>query len=282
MGQPGELIEAMQAVDGLRCLCDDLRDPAATIASIVADIQLEHHLSPSVGVRLERIADEARRISQVCSDVGENLDTRSLRARVDQILACAVGSKLADQLRVTAEHRSSDRGLAGTDLEVRSFLKALSARPGLILAIGGEPRRVVTADTITDSLLRQARIAGEAIAAVWEHEMLESGAAAVALGAKPANREKVRSYRERSWLIGLPHGRGFLYPRFQFDVATRQVFAEVREVNEILRAAADPWGVASWWIASNDRVGCAPLALVGTDRSEEVVRAANALLEPVG
>lgn len=288
MDRSEERVDALAAFHGIRELCH-------AIVGIVAAFQVEHDLDPSVGLRLEQIADEARHVSELCRETsGEALGaepgdptlltgTRRALARVDEILTGAVAGRIGARPSTTAQVATPRAGAAGTDPgEVRALVGALAARPGIISAIGGEPQRVLTADRMADSLLRQARIAGEARASIWEHEMLESGAAAVALGAKLGNREKVRAYRDRSWLIGLPHGRGFLYPRFQFDIATRDVFAEVRVVNELLRASTDPWGVASWWISVSDRVGCAPLALVGTDRGDESVRAAKALLEPVG
>lgn len=96
--------------------------------------------------------------------------------------------------------------------------------------------------------------------------MLEPRDAALALGGRRENRERVRRYREPSWLLGPPSGRGYLYPAFQFDASRRDVVPEVRAVNEELDAAGDPWGVASWWISRNDRIDARPRDLVGTDR----------------
>ena len=47
------------------------------------------------------------------------------------------------------------------------------------------------------------------------------------------------------------------------------------EVNELLHAASDPWGVRSWWHRWNGWLGCAPVELVGTERAPEVVEAAR-------
>ena len=126
-------------------------------------------------------------------------------------------------------------------------------------------------------LLLQAQSEGEALRAIWDEPMLESRDAAVALGPRSENRERVRRYRERSWLLGLPSGRGYLYPAFQFDSARRDVAPEVRTVNEQLDAAGDPWGVASWWISRNDRLAARPRDLVGTERAGELAAAARAL-----
>lgn len=188
-----------------------------------------------------------------------------------------------ETLSAAAELASHHPGLANeTPAIVRAVLATLAHRDPLTDEVAGGPRWLVGADDVADSILSQARIAGEAIASIWEHQMYKASAAAVALGAKPSNREKVRVYRERSWLLGLPHGRGFVYPSFQFDVTARDVSVEVREVNQTLGAASDPWGVASWWVSPNDRLASSPLDLVGTDRAPEIVKAAQAVLEPVG
>ena len=131
-------------------------------------------------------------------------------------------------------------------------------------------------------LLLQAQIEGEALRAIWDEPMLDPRVAALALGAKRENRERVRRYRERSWLLGLPSGRGYLYPAFQFDADRRDLAPEVRTVNEQLDAAGDPWGVASWWVSRNDRLGARPRELVGTARAGELAVAASALTRPLG
>lgn len=188
-----------------------------------------------------------------------------------------------ETLTAAAELASMHPELVGErTTELRSLLATVAARDRLIKEVAGDPRQTVGADEVADSVLRQARIAGEAMASIWEYPMLESRAAAVALGAKPGNREKVRTYRGRSWLLGLPRGRGYVYPWFQFDPESLELFSEVRSVNESLEAAKDPWGVASWWVTVNDRLGCRPVELVGTERASEVVHAAEALVEPVG
>ena len=137
-------------------------------------------------------------------------------------------------------------------------------------------------DEVEQTVLLQAQIQGEAIRTIWREPMLEPRDAALALGANRTNREKVRRYRERSWLLGLPSGRGFLFPAFQFDSERRDVFPEVRAVNERLEAASDPWGVASWWISRHARLGARPVDLVGTDRADDLATVAEAVIEPIG
>ena len=171
-------------------------------------------------------------------------------------------------------------GLEGEEASLRSWLAYMAARNRLVHELGGGPRHVL--DESTRLAMLQTQLAGEAIATIWQEDMLEPKDTAVALGARPTNREKVRQYRERSWLLGLPWGRGYLYPAFQFDPEKRDVYPAVREVNEALRAADDPWGVASWWISRHARLAARPMDLVGTDRAKEIVEVAAAVTEPVG
>jgi hypothetical protein len=186
-------------------------------------------------------------------------------------------------LDAAAEVAAHHPDLEATEDRVRTLLAVVAKRNEIVHGLAGQPRQVLDVDDLTDSTLRQARLAGEAIATIWEERMLEPRAAAEALSAKATNREKVRSYRERSWLLGLPRDRSYLYPAFQFDPRKRELYPEVRQVNELLDAAADPWGLASWWVSPNDRLGGArPLDLVGTARAEEVIRAAQAVVEPIG
>lgn len=156
----------------------------------------------------------------------------------------------------------------------------LALRSELAHRFGGEPRHVL--DDFEQTVMRQANLQGEAIQTIWREGMLEPRDAAVALGARESNREKVRQYRERSWLLGLPSGRGYLYPAFQFDPERRDVFPEVRAVNERLGAASDPWGVASWWISRHARLSARPVELVGTKRADDLIDVAEAVVEPVG
>jgi hypothetical protein len=186
----------------------------------------------------------------------------------------------SDLLDAAASLAAGHHALEGEASQLRSWLGLLALRSELAHQLGGEPRHVL--DDFEQTVMRQAKLQGEAIQSIWREAMLEPKDAAVALGARESNREKVRQYRERSWLLGLPSGRGYLYPAFQFDPERRDVFPEVRAVNEHLDAAGDPWGVASWWVSRHARLGARPVDLVATERAEDLVAVAEALAEPVG
>ncbi|MFD8631239.1 hypothetical protein [Streptomyces sp. NPDC059533] len=65
-------------------------------------------------------------------------------------------------------------------------------------------------------------------------------------------------------------------PAFQFEAGTMP-WEVVLEVADVLRADADPWGVADWWLSANAWTGGAPAGLLGQGRDPELLGAARAL-----
>ena len=231
----------------------------------------------------QRIRDLDRELSD--AELEEALLTLVLRRGRDggDLLArLAAGESGGESalLDAAASLAARHHALQGAEPRLRSWLALLTLRSDLARQLGGHPRHVL--DQAEHTVMAQANIQGEAIRTIWRESMLEPRNAAVALGARGTNREKVRTYRERSWLLGLPSGRGYLYPTFQFDAEQRDVFPEVRAVNERLEAAGDPWGVASWWISRHARLGARPVELVGTERANDLARVAEAAIELVG
>jgi hypothetical protein len=164
---------------------------------------------------------------------------------------------------------------------IRSLLAWEAELGEVTLALAGGPRRALSASDLASE--RQARLAAESMARIWEERMLEPRAAAQALGASAGNRQKVADLRQRSVLLGLPHGNRYLFPAFQFDLARKRVHPAAAEVNQLLAAARDPWGVASWWITPNTWIGGErPMDLATTRHAAEVRAAAETLLEAVG
>ena len=195
-------------------------------------------------------------------------------------LAAEWPARESELLDAAASLAARHHALDGDESRLRSWLTLLTLRSDLARQLGGEPRHVL--DEVEQTVLLQAQVQGEAIRTIWREPMLEPRDAALALGANRTNREKVRRYRERSWLLGLPAARGYLYPAFQFDPGRRDVFTEVRAVNERLEAASDPWGVASWWVSRHARLGARPVDLVGSDRADDLATVAEAVIEPIG
>ena len=195
-------------------------------------------------------------------------------------LCSAISTGRSGLLDAAASLASQHPALQGEDVRIRNLLGVLAARRDLVRQVGGNPQNVL--DGAARAELLQARTLGEAVRTIWLEPMLRAEDAAVALGAKSTNREKVRNHRTRSWLLGLPLGRGYVYPAFQFSTERRNVFPCVRRVNELLVAADDPWGAASWWISSNARLGTKPVDLIGTDRENDLISAAGSVAELVG
>lgn len=80
-------------------------------------------------------------------------------------------------------------------------------------------------------------------------------------------------------LIKLPLNEHHQLPAFQFD-GNAQPHPIVSEVNNLLDAAGDPWGVADWWLGENVWLERAPAALLGQNKDSDLRRAAHAALPP--
>lgn len=227
-----------------------------------------------------KLADFRSSLDQEIPEAGEGGEAGEIRAAAKDalrrdILAAArllEGDELID---LAARVASAHAGLEGREPRLRVLLKMEASQPDLVRELAGGP---LLGSFIADETL----VASEAVATIWREPMLDSTELSVALGGRQSNREKARVLRERSELLGLPHGRGFVYPAFQVDSSKKDVRPEVREVNQILEAAADPWGVASWWVSGNDRLmGARPIDVVNGASAPSVVAAARATVEPI-
>ncbi len=187
---------------------------------------------------------------------------------------------LEDLLDIAARVASKHPSLRGRMPYLRSFLFWETKRTSLLKELHGKFARIVEA--AQHSRAMQSQLATEAGYAILDQEFFVSKQAALALGAKGSNREKINALRKASVLLGIPRGNKYLYPTFQFDPEKRAIPEEVRQVNQLLDSANDPWGVASWWLSSNGRLGATPLEAVNTGRADEVVAAARSLTEPMG
>jgi rhodanese-related sulfurtransferase len=82
-------------------------------------------------------------------------------------------------------------------------------------------------------------------------------------------------------LIRLPRpgaAPDFQLPAFQF-APTGGAWDIVMEVNQVLDAADDPWGVMCWWVDPHARFGDAPADLLGHGQDGLIRRAARAVVE---
>ncbi len=65
--------------------------------------------------------------------------------------------------------------------------------------------------------------------------------------------------------------REIVYPSFQINPKTNTVYKEVLQVNEILDAAHDPWGAASWWLSPHGRINATPASLLNTSSKRKQI-----------
>lgn len=123
----------------------------------------------------------------------------------------------------------------------------------------------------------------KAQAEIHAQEMLDLvEVAAILFAARtPAATERVRKQfvelTRSGALIALRRGKRVVYPAFQIDRQKRNIYPEVKQVNELLGAADDPWGVASWWMSPHAGLGAPPMTLVGTSEAAQLVALVEAI-----
>lgn len=179
----------------------------------------------------------------------------------------------------------------GTLFEERSSFRPM--RDDLLAALSTAMSASRVRDALTQAALRetaahtsqpveQLRIEAEARGAVLSQPTLDARGVADALGSRGQNRRDTASALRRAGaIVGVSNGGKVWYPAFQFDARHGSVHPVVKEVNELLDAAGDPWGVASWWLSPagrrRDRRTPADLVLDGDD--DAVRRLAHALVD---
>ncbi|MCA1219539.1 hypothetical protein [Streptomyces sp. 8L] len=132
--------------------------------------------------------------------------------------------------------------------------------------------RGFVAEDLVVLLVDGHRMAGPVLGAVRDRLLAEPAVAPDTVGARGPD-------PGGSGLIRLPGpgGRPRL-PLFQFDegLSPRSV---VLDVNRLLGADADPWGVADWWLSGNAWLGTAPARLLGSGQDGRLLDAARLLKE---
>ncbi|UZG60433.1 hypothetical protein [Rhodococcus opacus] len=165
--------------------------------------------------------------------------------------------------------------------EVTSRESMSSVREALLSLVASGPTlsasiaAAVPAHAVTASIAR-ARIETAARQAIFEHPHLEAADVADVLRSRDSNRRSPASrLRERGDIVGYEIGGRYLYPSFQFDAATAKVRPVVAEINHLLDAKHDPWGVSSWWLSPSGWLpeGQSPADLAAVEGHDEEVRA---------
>jgi hypothetical protein len=101
----------------------------------------------------------------------------------------------------------------------------------------------------------------------------------LALPSLSADDPRSRTVAPDPGLIRLPRPNDTArLPAFQFGPSGAP-WPVVREINELLDAAGDPWGVACWWADPHERLGAAPADLLGLDKDDLLRLAARAVGE---
>ncbi len=165
-----------------------------------------------------------------------------------------------------------------------SLLRSAQLAEGITEQLAGAPRTVVDeielphfddAEVLAESALRAG-----VRSRVYETELLTAAAVSRLLGSVSKNpRQLANRWRASGRLLGVPYRNQYLYPAFQVDAEHMRLRDAAAEVNVLLGAADDPWGVASWWLAPNGRIGgAAPADLLGdAGREPEIAELARSI-----
>lgn len=155
----------------------------------------------------------------------------------------------------------------------------LAGRPGQVVELRELEGRSV-------AVLAEQAVAAKARRRLYDEPMLSGVSVSELLGSKSRNpRQYANDLRKKGDLLGLRDRNRYVYPSFQFDVARHRIVPGVAEVNRLLGAATDPWGVASWWLSPHGGLegGTRPADLLESpDGAAAVLRLARIELEPVG
>ncbi|MFC0111124.1 hypothetical protein [Kibdelosporangium aridum] len=190
---------------------------------------------------------------------------QDIRAELPPSTAQELDSLVAKLAREAHPALSEEYGHEIADLLSRSlpvshaFRRALAAGTRRSVAATRDPETLSDWLVLTESLGAQVDLPYPRLREVAD------GAASWLLASPSLAEEQVRANGHdpfSPWLIRLERPDGVLqWPAFQFS-PSGSVWPVVREVNEILDAEDDPWGVADWWLGENHMAGSVPARLI--------------------
>lgn len=190
--------------------------------------------------------------------------------------AAALADLSPDELATAVQTAAEPRIGAARAARLRVYIASVLDEDEQVGRLSGSAFQVI--EHLDSQRQQQLLIRSTAHRAVLDEPLLESSAVAEALGRSTTNgRETASRLRLSGRLVGIKQANRYLYPAFQFDLDRRQVPAVVADVNELLDAGGDPWGVASWWISANPRLGGrAPRDLIGKRQESDLLVLARA------
>lgn len=190
--------------------------------------------------------------------------------------AAALADLSPDELATAVQTAAEPRIGAARAARLRVYIASVLDEDEQVGRLSGSAFQVI--EHLDSQRQQQLLIRSTAHRAVLDEPLLESSAVAEALGRSTTNgRETASRLRLSGRLVGIKQANRYLYPAFQFDLDRRQVPAVVADVNELLDAGGDPWGVASWWISANPRLGGrAPRDLIGERQESDLLVLARA------
>jgi hypothetical protein len=180
--------------------------------------------------------------------------------------------------------------LGAYSAELLRLVRSVMLSENVASSLAGEPSDLSDVIHIPvptpEDILAEAALFGQVRRRILGFPMLTTAAVSEILGSTSVNkRQYANALRRRGDLVAVPHRNQYLFPAFQIDVKAGCIRPCVPDVNRLLDAAGDPWGVASWWLLPHGALepGRAPADLLTeTAGPARVTALAASELEPVG
>lgn len=193
-----------------------------------------------------------------------------IRNRLVELLAVARAPERGEAARLAADRAASLLRERLPD----EFGEGASARRVAVHDAAGGPPTVqgFAAEDLAVLLIDGHRMVGPVLGPVRERLLAEP-----ALDPDTVERRGGSPYSPDLIRLRGPGGRLRL-PSFQFSEDALP-WLTVLEVNALLNADHDPWGVADWWLSDNAWLGTCPARLLGSGRDRQLVETARFLME---
>jgi hypothetical protein len=210
------------------------------------------------GIRRYADPGQWQRLTDLIGGAAEEEADEARAALADELLDILPPHHPASQLLRTGIMYSGDqpdRPEAEPADDLRRLSRLVLARPG-----PGWPEASAAASPATPAPVGAGAPVGD-----FDRQVQ---ARLLALPSLSADDPRSRSIALDRGLLRLPRPDGTAQlPAFQFGPSGAP-WPVVREINELLDAADDPWGAACWWADPHERLGAAPAGLLGRDQDD--------------
>ncbi len=206
--------------------------------------------------------EQAAELGELIGRLSEHGDDREARAGLSALLVTGLSARHPVRRALAGGYllapSAIDAVAVAAGLRARLEVTTAAAALSVVLPSSGDP----SADPPTVSEILQTVTARLLSAPAYDADEVRRH------GASPEDQALIRLRR--------PDGRP-QWPTFQFGPGQAGALPVVRDINQLLGAAADPVGVADWWLSTNGWLGVPPRELLGRGADDQLISAARAV-----